>query len=115
MAVTEYLTGTETVSTTEWSMTTDSAGPDADTGDGAFQAVIELNNLAVGDVFEWKLYEKCQSGSTQRLSGSARFADVQAAANWVSPCVLLMHGWDMTLKKISGTDRSISWSIRRVS
>ena len=115
MAITEAFTGTETVSSTEWSMTTDTAGPDVETSDGVFQAFIDLNALAAGDVFEFKTYEKVLSSSTQRLVYSARFAGAQGSANWTSPSLILMNGWDMTLKKISGTDRSIDWSIRKVA
>lgn len=115
MAITEAYSGTETVTTTEWSMTTDTAGPDADTTDGVFQAFLELNALAAGDVFEFRIYEKVLSSSTQRLIFESRFANVQGAPVWASPSLILMHGWDMTLKKISGTDRAINWSIRKVA
>ncbi len=115
MAITQLYSGTETVSGTEWSLTTDSSGPDTDTTDGIFQTFIDLNALAAGDVFEFKVYEKVLSGSTQRLVYYARFAGVQGTPNWVSPSLILLHGWDMTLKKISGTDRSIDWSIRSIA
>jgi hypothetical protein len=115
MAITEAFTGTETVSTTEWSMTTDTAGPDIDTSDGVFQVLIDLNALAAGDVFEFKCYEKTISSSTQRAVYIAAFSGAQGVPIWVSPTLILMHGWDMTLKKISGTDRSIDWSIRKVA
>lgn len=115
MAITDAFTGTETVSTTEWSLTTDTAGPDVETSDGVFQCFVDLNALAAGDVFEWKLYEKVLTGGTQRMVASAAFAGAQGSPVWVSPTFILMHGWDMTLKKISGTDRSIDWSIRKVA
>lgn len=111
ISVTNF-TGTETVSTTEWSMTTDTAGPDTDTTVGVFQACLDLNALAAGDVFEFKAYEKARAADTQRLAYSARFANVQSAPIWLSPSLILGAGWDMTLKKISGTDRTITWSIR---
>lgn len=113
MALSEAFSGTETITTTEWSLTTDTAGPDAETTDGAYQVLIDLSALAVGDVFEWKLYEKVLAGSTQRVAASARFT-VGPSPIWVSPTVILLHGWDMTLKKISGTDRAIDWSIRKI-
>lgn len=112
---TEAFTGTETVGTTEHSMTTDTAGPDTETSDGYFHAVIDFTNMAAGDVFEWRLYEKVTSGASQVLSVVARFADAQGAPLWFSPPLPLLHGWDMTLKKISGTDRSITWSIRKAT
>ena len=111
----EAFTGTETVGTTEHSMTTDTAGPDTDTTTGIFQAFVDLNAVAAGDVFEFKAYEKVRTGDTQRLVYCARFAGAQAMPVWVSPTLVLGIGWDMTLKKISGTDRDIAWRISQVA
>ena len=116
MAVTvEAFSGTETVGGTEWSMTTDTAGPDVDTTTGIFQPFIDLNALQAGDVFEFAVYEKCKTGSTQRKVYTARFADAQGAPVWPGPSLILGVGWDMTLKKISGTDRAIDWRISKVA
>jgi hypothetical protein len=115
MAISEGYSGTETVSTAEWSMTTDTSGPDADTTDGVYQAFVDLNALAAGDLFEFRCYEKVLSSSTQRLAFSCTFAGAQAAPVWVSPTLIMLHGWDMTLIKLSGTDRSIDWSIRKIA
>lgn len=111
----EGYTGTETVSTTEWSMTTDTAGPDVDTNAAIYQALIDLNALLAGDVFEFKCYEKARTGDTQRLIYVTRFAGVQTTPLWASPSLALGVGWDMTLKKISGTDRAINWRIAKVA
>jgi hypothetical protein len=111
----EAFAGTETVGTTEWSMTTDSSGPDADTTPGVFQPFIDLNAVAAGDVFRFAVYEKCRTGDTQRLIYTSEFAGVQSAPIWVGPSLLLGVGWDMTLKKISGTDRAINWRISKVA
>jgi hypothetical protein len=117
MAITEAFSGTETVSTTEWSLTTDTSYDtgDAQTADGVYQCFLDLFNLAAGDEFEFKVWEKVLSGSTQRIVYAARFVGVQGEPNWVSPSLILLHGWDMTLDKIAGTDRSIDWSIRKVA
>lgn len=115
MPITEAFTGTETVSTTEWSLTTDTAGPDAETSDGAFQVFIDFNALAAADVFEIRLYEKVLSGSTQRSVTKWRVKGVQSDPVWISPVVMLVNGWDFTLKKISGSDQSIDWSIRKAA
>lgn len=115
MAITEAFTGTETVSTTEWSLTTDTAGPDTETSDGIFQVFLDLSAVAAADVFEFRVYEKVLAASTQRKVFAARFADAQADPVWASPSLVLLNGWDMTLIKISGTDRSIDWSIRKVA
>ncbi len=111
----EAYTGTEAVSTTEHSLTTDTAGPDADTTAGVYQAFLDLNAVAAGDVFEFKVYEKVRTGDTQREVYSARFANAQTAPVWVSPSLVLGIGWDMTVRKIGGTDRTINWRISKVA
>jgi len=66
MTITEYASGTETVSTSEWSLTTDTAGPDTQTDDGEYQFFFDVSALAKGDVFQFAVYEKVISGGTQR-------------------------------------------------
>lgn len=108
--------GSETVSTTEHSLTTDTAGPDAETSDGIFQAFIDLNAMAAGDEFIFKVYETvATSGGTQRLVYTATFIGAQAMPVWVSPTLVLGVGWDMTLDKVAGTDRAIVWRIAKVA
>jgi len=115
LAISEAYSGTITANTTEWSLTTNTAGPDTDTNDGVYQAFIDFNNSAGSDVFEYKVYEKVISSGTQRAVYSARIAGSQSGPIWASPSLILLHGWDMTIKKITGTDRSIDWSIRKVA
>jgi hypothetical protein len=115
MAISEAFSGSETVGTTEHSLTTDTSGPDVETSDGVFQVFLDLNALAAGDLFSFYVYEKVLTGSTQRLAYSATFTGTQGAPVWVSPSLILLHGWDATLKKIAGTDRNIDWSIRKVA
>jgi hypothetical protein len=111
----EAVTGSESVGTTEHSMTTDTSGPDVDTTAGVFAALLDLNAVAAGDTFRFSVYEKCRTGDTQRLVYSAEFSGAQSAPLWASPSLLLGVGWDMTLKKIAGTDRAITWRISKVA
>jgi hypothetical protein len=111
----EAYTGTETVGTSEHSMTTDTAGPDVDTNAGIYQAFIDLNALAAGDTFVFKAYEKVRAGDTQRVVYEASFTGTQSQPVWVSPSLILGVGWDMTLDKLAGTDRAINWRISRIS
>lgn len=115
MAISEAFSGSETVGTSEWSMTTDTAGPDAETSDGVFQAFVDFNAMTAADQFQFAVYEKTISSSTQRLVYYAILSGVQSCPVWASPSLILMHGWDMTVKKITGTDRPIDWSIRKVA
>jgi len=111
----ELYTGTEIVGTAEWSMTTDTAGPDADTTPGTYQPYIDFVNMAADDVFEVRVYEKARSADTQRLLQAWTLTGAQSSPLWTTTATFtLLHGWDFTLKKISGTDRTITWSIRDV-
>jgi hypothetical protein len=108
--------GSETVSTVEHSMTTDTAGPDATTTDGIFQAFIDLSALAAADIFTFAAYETvATTAGTQRKVYTATFSNAQATPIWVSPTLILGVGWDMTLIKNAGTDRLIVWRIASVA
>lgn len=78
-----------------------------------YQAWLDLNALAAGDTFRFKVYEAVASGGTKRLVSKIDFVGAKAAGPVrVDVPLLLGRGWDMTLQKIAGTDRSIVWSIR---
>lgn len=108
---TQVYSGTEAVGATEHSMTTDTAGPDADTTSGTFQAFIDVSDMVAGDELQIRIYEKCRSGDTQRVVYERRLVGVQAEPIIVTPALILMHGWDMTLDAIAGTITCL-WSIR---
>ena len=112
MAVLEVFAGSEAVSVTEWSCTTDSAGPDVETSDGVFQVFLDLSDMIAGDSLQIRIYEKVQSAGTQRIVYGANLLGAQAFPIWVSPSLILMHGWDVTLDALAGTI-TVEWSIRR--
>jgi len=113
MAIAEVAV-TETVSTTEWSFVTDSAGPDLNTDDAFVQASFDLSAMASGDEFRFRVYEKVQSGGSQlKWVDTTRIGPQSGPL--VIPGLVLMHGWDITVLKVAGTDRSISGSIRKVT
>ena len=105
--------GSATIGTTERSLPADTTSgvPTSQTDDGTMQIWLDLNALALGDEFELKVYEKVGSGTTQRVVWSTRFIGPLAPI-YVSPAVMVRHGWEVTLKKIAGTDRAIPWSLR---
>jgi hypothetical protein len=113
VAIAELYTGSEAVSTTEWSCTTDTAGPDADTTDGVFQVFLDTSDMVAGDQLRIKIYEKVTSGGTQREIYTATLTGTMTTT-WVSPSLILMHGWDVTLEALAGTI-TVLWSIRQVA
>lgn len=114
MAITEAFAGTEAVGATEWSCTTDTAGPDVETSDGAFQVFLDVSDMVSGDELQIKIYEKVQASDTQRVVYQSNLVGPQSPPIWVSPALVLMNGWDVTLKAIAGTI-TVTWSLRKIA
>jgi hypothetical protein len=114
MAITEAYAGTEAVGATEHSCTTDTAGPDADTNDGVYQAFFDVSDMVAGDILQIRCYEKVQSSDTQRVVWQAILTDAQTEPVFVAPSLILLHGWDFTLDALAGTI-TVTWSIRKVA
>ena len=115
MAITEAYAESQSVTTTEWSLTGDDDSLGAVTDDGVYQVFLDVSAVAAADLFRVRVYEKTRSADTQRVVYEAYIGGPQATPVWVSPSLILMHGWDVSLIKISGTDRTITWSIRKVA
>ncbi len=114
MAITEAFAGSEAVGATEHSCTTDTAGPDVETSDGVFQAFFAVSDMVDTDVLQIRCYEKVQSTGTQRVVYEAILRNAQTEPVFVTPSLILMHGWDFTLDALTGTI-TVEWSIRKVA
>lgn len=106
-----------TISTAEYSLpaNTDVGVPTSQTTAGIFSFFLDLGNLAAGDSFRFRLYEKYDAAGTQRLAEEWIFSGAQSKPGFVTPPFTIGAGWDFTALKLSGSDRTIYWSIRRVS
>ena len=114
MAISEAYTNSASIGTTEYSLPNSSTTPASITDDGVYQVFIDTGNMAAGDQFRIKVKEKVTSGGTQREIYAAVLQGTMTD-NWVSPSLVLIHGWDVTIQKLAGTDRSFAWSIRKVA
>lgn len=115
MAITELYSGTENVTNDEWSLTGDDTGLDTITTDGVYQVFLDVSTLVGADLFRVRIYEKCRAADTQYVVYEAFIGGPQIFPIWVSPALILMHGWDVTLFKVGATDRVITWSIRQIA
>jgi hypothetical protein len=115
VAITEAFNNAATISTTEYFLASNSTTKTSQTDDGVYQCFIELNNLVRGDKYVLKVYEKVRSASTDRVIFSATIANDQTDDNYVTPSLILLHGWEFSLIRTAGADRSIAWSIRKVA
>lgn len=114
MAITidEPFSGSATIGATETSLVTNTTGPDSEASSGAVQAIIDFSAMAAGDQYRVRLYEKARSGDTQYRLLEAYISGAQSDPLWSHPAMPFKHGWDVTVQKIAGTDRTIKWSIR---
>lgn len=115
MAITAAYENSASISTTEYSLPNNSTTLTPITVDGVYQAFIDVANMAAGDQYELKVYEKVTSGGTQRLADTFILTGAQSKPCFVLPSLIFLHGWDITLKRLAGSDRTIGWSIRQVA
>lgn len=115
MAISEAFSGSASISTTEYDLPSASTTVSAQTTDGIYQVYLDLSALTSTEEYRLRIYEKTRSASTQRVVEEVILSGVQSEPVYVTPALLLMHGWTVTLKKNQGTDRTIEWSIRSVA
>ena len=117
MAFSEAYSGTNGTWGTEYSLVNASTSLATEATDGIYQVLLDLNAMVLGDTYEFRCYEKVRSSDTQRVAFINTFSHAQGAdgAIWVSPAIQLMHGWDFSVKRTAGSDRTITWSIRAVT
>jgi len=117
MAISEpYELDGVTVGTTELSIVSGTTTLQTVTDDGIYNLWLDPAGaaLAQGDEFKWRVYEKVLSAGTKRVVFQGTMSDANVEPVVVPPLYLL-HGWDMTLQKIAGTDRAFDASIRAVT
>ena len=113
--ITEAYSGTASITNTEFSCpnnTTYSAGA-AITASGVYQVFFDTSDMTVGDQLQLRIYEKCRSVDTQRVIYES-ILTANMTDNYVMPSLILIHGWDVTLRALSGTI-TVNWSIRKVA
>ena len=114
--ISEAFSGSATITTTEYSCPS-AANFTAGVGqaaDGVYQVFLDISDMVQGDQLQIRVYEKCRAGDTQRVIYEAIVTGTMADT-WVSPSLILMHGWDVTLLTLAGTSIIVNWSIRQVA
>ncbi len=105
---TAQLAATQTITTTEHSLVTDTTGPDSGTTDGAYELFLAVPAAATfADIFEIKYYETINA--VQYVLETYTIRGRGAAFAETYPIPMLGVGFDVTLIKLSGTDRDFAW------
>ena len=115
MAISQPYVGAASIGTTEFSLPNGSTTLTAITTPGIYQLMLDLSTLTLTESYRLRIKEKVQTSSTQRVLQDLILYGVQGQPVYVSPSLILMNGWDITLTLVSGTSRSIEYSIRLVA
>ena len=115
MAIAESYSGTATIGTTEYDLPSSSNTKSSIASKGIVQLFLDLSALTASEEYRLRIYEKAITASTQRLIEDVIISGAQTQPIYVTPSLILMHGWTFTLTKNQGTNRSITWSIRQVA
>lgn len=102
-----------TIGSTEYSLPADSTTLAAQTDDCILQVWIDFANMAAGDLYVVKIYEKINAGTALVVYQSS--LEGAQGSPFVSPSLIVGEGWDVTVQKSAGTDRSIAWSLRKIA
>lgn len=102
-----------TIGTTEYFLASDSTVATYQTEDCVLQVWLELNNMTAAEQYRFKVYEKVNAG-TARVVYEAVYTGAQSRLE-VSPALIVGEGWEASLTKLTGTDRAIAWSLRKLT
>ena len=108
------VTGTATVGTTERSLYTNTNGVGSANVTCVAQLFLDIANMTGTEIYEVRVYEKVISAGPQRVVETISVRP-DGSSVLVLPPLHLRNGWDFTLKKVAGTDRSFTWSIRMLT
>jgi hypothetical protein len=115
-AVTEYDSGTDTISTSEYFLASDSTSISKQTEVGLYQLFMDVNALAKGDDFRVNLWEEVRgASSTEQAVRLANLTGVRSHKVYATPTLELLNGWEFSMQRRTGADRSVPWSIRKVA
>lgn len=104
-----------TVGATELSVVSGTTTLSTQTDDGVYQLWIDAGNMAKGDEFRVRMYEKVEgTGGTKKVAAQWSLQGVQTEV-FVTPMFVLINGWDFTIQKLVGTDRAFDASIRKIA
>lgn len=113
MAITEAYFGTATITGTETSLVSGTTTLQNVTTPAVIQLFVDASAMLSGDEYQIQIKDKVVSGGTQQVIYNA-YIEGRQSSPFVTPTLILYHGWDITMDLITGTARSISWSIRKV-
>ena len=115
MTIATAYAGSATISTTEYSLPNNSVTLATLTAVAIYQVFLDLSTMVAGDAYRITIYEAVQAAGTKRVAWQETITGAPTMPVWVSPSMILMNGWDVTVTRLAGVDRVVGWSIRSVA
>lgn len=113
---TDFANGNPTVGSSEYFLASASTTKTKQTSAGIYQLLLDVNAIAKNDIFEVKIIEEARAADTvEQVAYRATLWGVKTQKIWISPALALLNGWEMSIDKLSGTDRAIPYSIRKLA
>ena len=116
MALTIPYESSASISTTEYSLVAGSTSLATVTATpGVYSLLLDLSALTATEWYELLVYEAVVAAGTKRVLHREQLIGVNGGDKdpiHALPGLQLANGFDFTLRKVKGTDRTIGWSIR---
>ena len=104
-----------TITNTETSLISGTTTLQTKTDVGWYSLYLDpVTNMAKGDEYKWRIYEKCSTSATKRVIMDGTISDAQSQPI-CTPNIPLGIGFDFTFQRIAGTNRAFHWTVRRMS
>lgn len=100
------------ISTTEYSLPADTTTgvPTSQTDDCMLQVSLRIASMAAGDRFRVRVYETINAGQVVVFDATI----AAAVPSLVTPALVVSQGWDVTVIKEAGTDRTVHWKLEKL-
>lgn len=115
MAITVNTAGSQSVSTTEFFLASVSTTATYQTTTCSFQAYINFSAMLAGDQFRVRVYRKINS--TVTTLEDTTLNGVQSTPYITTPYLAggSAASWEISIIKVAGTDRTITWDLVTVA
>jgi len=88
-----------------------SLGNDPKTTSTVAQVIVDLGNMAAGDVTEIRIYRAARSNADPKLVEIWTAVGAQGRPIFVSPPIIFTANWRVTLRQTAGSGKTYDWSI----
>lgn len=115
MAAITFTDGSASITSTEYFLASNSTSQTPQTNKCELTVVLDFVNMVAGDQYRIRIYERVDGGTgTQQVVYESQISGVQSQLVTL-PVIVVGDNWEVSLKRISASSRTINWSLRQVN